>query len=289
VACFYFILQRIFLKLVVMGSCIMRKNLLLSAFLLLCAALALLGLLGAWPCRAADDADIIAPGQMDACLECHGESVSMERLASSAHGKLNCQSCHAGVDRFPHPEQAIARAPDCVGCHTGGKEGPNWRMHHAGKKTADCASCHGGKAHEIAVITAGSPAQQQAACKPCHAATLNELRKSAHNPANLDCFGCHGAKGKAAAPAPGDAMCDRCHHDIAKVVGDSVHAGAGTKKSGCLACHGKSGHRVSMPRWGTPEQQQATCTNCHAGVQKKMQVSVHGSADGRGMSLKSVD
>jgi cytochrome b subunit of formate dehydrogenase len=272
----------------------MCKKQAMSVLVLLCATILLPVLFGAGPARAAADADMISPQEMDTCLGCHGEAVNQEQLATSAHGKLNCQSCHAGVDRFPHPEKAIAQAPDCASCHPGQKEGPNWNIHHAPKgargKAADCASCHDGKPHAIAKISAQTPAQQQATCKQCHGEAVTDLRKSVHNPANLDCFGCHGKSAKAAGPPPrGDAMCDRCHRDIVKVVSGSVHAQGGRKKMTCLECHGGRGHRISMPRWGTPEQQQAACTSCHADVQRKMQASVHGGARGRVMRLNCVD
>ncbi|MHB0938199.1 MAG: cytochrome b/b6 domain-containing protein [Armatimonadota bacterium] len=251
----------------------MRKCQLLSV-LLLFALLFLLVL----PGRAQDDAEIIAPGDIDTCLGCHGEAVSQEQLAASPHGKTNCQACHAGVDRFPHPEKAVAKKPNCSGCHAAQKAGPTWATHHAAKggTSADCSSCHGKNAHAVVKLSG-----QQASCKQCHGKAVSDIRNSMHRAANLTCADCHD---KAASSRQADALCDRCHRDIEKVVNGSVH---GAKGMSCLACHGKHGHRVSMPRWGTPAQQQAACTQCHADVEKKMQASVHNGS--RGMKLNCVD
>lgn len=268
----------------------MRKRQLLSVVVLLWMAAVLPGLLG----RAADTADLIAAKDVETCLGCHGEAVNKDRLTASAHGALNCQSCHVGVDRFPHPEKAIARKPLCASCHTGQNAGSNWSLHHAAKgtggKPAKCASCHGSKSHEIQKLSTQTPSQQQATCKQCHNQVVTDLRKSVHSAADLNCADCHGKLQQTTALSlSGNVVCDRCHHDIVKVVNHSVHATGGAKEMTCLACHGGRGHRVSMPHWGTPEQQQAACVRCHADVQAKMQASVHGGTRGREMILNCVD
>jgi len=251
--------------------------------LLLCLAL-----LSGLPGRAQDDADIIPPSDVATCLGCHGDAVNQQQLAASAHGKVNCQTCHVGVDRFPHPEQAAAKKPDCSGCHTAQKAGPNWKFHHAAKngKPADCASCHGKGGHAVMKLSGQGPGQP-ASCKQCHGKEMASLQRSVHSAANLKCFDCHGQSGKAVAGRQANLVCDRCHHDIVKVVKGSVHAHGSLNTKSCLACHGGNGHTVSLPGWGTPAQQQATCTRCHADVAKTMQASVHGGA--KGMKLNCMD
>ena len=255
----------------------MRQYQLLSVLFLLCVAL-MVGPRG----HAQDDAELIAPADAETCLGCHDDGVNQQQLAASAHDKTNCQACHAGVDRFPHPEPALAKKPDCRGCHTAQKAGPNWKRHHAAKggTPADCAACHGKNAH--AVVKLGAPAS----CTQCHDKAVTELSKSVHGAADLKCVDCHATTGKTAASTRANAVCDRCHRDINKVVNDSAHARSGVRGSSCLGCHGQHGHRVSMPRWGTPAQQQAACVRCHANVEKKMQASVHGR---NGMQLNCVD
>src|SRR5215208_71599 len=64
-----------------------------------------------------EEVQIIDHNDKDSCLMCHSENVNVEHFDKSAHGKLVCQDCHKGVDRYPHPENATFK-PACQNCHT---------------------------------------------------------------------------------------------------------------------------------------------------------------------------
>jgi hypothetical protein len=66
---------------------------------------------------AEEQADLIAPSDTAACLECHADGMDAKQLQQSAHGKLVCQNCHKGINQYPHPEQAVAKKPACTDCH----------------------------------------------------------------------------------------------------------------------------------------------------------------------------
>ncbi len=237
--------------------------------------------------------ELFAPTDMATCQGCHGEQINEKHLRGSAHGTQNCQSCHKGINQFPHPDNGVKK-PSCVTCHPRETEKVNWRMHHKGKNghPAACATCHGNNVHAIPKITRQAPTQQQAICQQCHAKAVSNLRHSVHGSADLNCLDCHGVQPKTTMSARpslrNDAVCDKCHHDIVKVTNGSVHAQGGKKGMTCLACHGGRGHSINIAHWGTPAQQEATCMKCHPDVKAKLNASVHGGANAR-ISLNCVD
>ena len=90
------------------------------------------------------------------CLACHadkdmqnaaGHSISVdgEKFATSIHGSLKCNDCHADIKDYPHPDH-IAKV-DCKKCHA--DEAPELAGSvHSSSKEHPCTSCHG-DAHAI--------------------------------------------------------------------------------------------------------------------------------------------
>ncbi|HOF89218.1 MAG TPA: cytochrome c3 family protein, partial [Armatimonadota bacterium] len=223
------------------------------------------------PALAQDDADIIAPADMETCLGCHGDAADMAKLASSAHGNVTCQACHRGVDRFPHPEQAVANKAACASCHARIGAQMAGSVHRAGAakgKAPTCRSCHPGSAHAITRARAQSPAAQDAACAACHAGEAAAVKRSIHGQPGISggpragCRACHERNPHAIRP-PGarakEESCRACHDDVHTALAGSVHKGAALA---CAACHTGSMHAVR--RAPAPSAKtDAACRACH--------------------------
>ena len=119
-----------------------------------------------------------AAAQTD-CLACHadktmqdvaGHSISVDgdKFSASIHGTLQCNSCHADIKEYPHPDH-IAKV-DCKTCHA-----DEWSKLsisvHSSSKEHPCTSCHG-SAHEIFPKTdsrsAVYPLNIPKTCGQCH-------------------------------------------------------------------------------------------------------------------------
>ena len=216
----------------------------------------------------ADDAQVIAPNDKDTCLACHGDKVNGQHFASSAHGRLSCQVCHAGIDRYPHPAQAVAQMPVCTTCHAIKAASLAKSVHqHADRKTHGtlaCQACHGNNAHEITEASKLAPEQQIAPCTTCHRKVVSALQASVHgysgnksDGTRPNCLFCHGSNPHEISPPtavsapPRDQSCRTCHTDIAKMLSDSAHGQLGTESANrlsCLTCHGKTAHTVVLPK-----------------------------------------
>jgi cytochrome b subunit of formate dehydrogenase len=227
------------------------------------------------PLSAEGDADIIAPSDTATCLGCHGDAMDAKKLAASAHGALTCQDCHKGIDRFPHPEKAVAKKPACATCHTGEAATVRGSI-HTGAKAPTCATCHPGKGHEIPVITKKSAAQKEASCRACHADAVKALAGGVHanvGHAGGTCIACH-ADAPHGVRAAGNARdaCKSCHAKEADALTQGAHANAGNGQ-GCVACHGASTHAVARPAADA-----ASCRRCHADAAAALAGTAHGAA-----------
>lgn len=244
--------------------------------------------------RADDDVTMIAPADTDTCLGCHSENVDGSHFGASAHGKLVCQMCHVGVDRFPHPEAAIKKKPACATCHSGKVADVKHSVHGAAlaKKgvPANCQACHGANPHEIA--PAEKLPAQATFCARCHKDQANALGRSVHakghganGQAPPDCATCHGGNphtlqsAKTASSSRVDAMCWQCHTDQTKQLMASAHgpsdSGAGSHLT-CLSCHGGNPHGIAMPARTTTAHADNVCRKCHADVAARFTQSAHG-------------
>jgi len=251
------------------------------------------------PGHAQDDADIIAPKDMETCLACHAEKVNAGHLASSSHGKLKCQDCHKGIDRFPHPETASFK-PSCESCHTKLATSLGHSVHgKAGKKGPVCQTCHGGNPHAIVKPKSLAPAQQEASCRTCHSEKARLLKNSVHggksggNGKTPGCLACHNndPHSISAPPKVGsdrhDAPCQKCHQADTQRMLSSAHGkyvdGTG-KKISCVSCHGGNAHAIDASKTLTSPQKNAMCEQCHANESKLLSASAHGNVDMQGGS-----
>ncbi len=240
--------------------------------------------------RADDDVTMLAPSDTESCLGCHGETIDAGHFTASAHGRLACQLCHAGVDRFPHPDAATAKMPQCATCHQGKATDLKHSAHGPAlaKKAgnARCESCHGGNPHTM--TPAGKLPANTTFCARCHKDQANGLAKSVHAPgkngATPDCATCHGRDAHTltspkSAHIAGDATCWQCHSAQAKELTGSAH-GAHDAQSGlsCLECHGGNPHGIAHPAKTTTANADVNCKRCHQDIAGRLGKSAHGHA-----------
>jgi cytochrome b subunit of formate dehydrogenase len=237
---------------------------------------------------AEDDADRIAPSDVDTCLACHEDPPIQDHLAASAHKKLLCQSCHTGVDRFPHPEQAIARKPECGTCHAALQKSMAASIH---RKLSDvrtsakttCAVCHAAGAHQIKPLTG---ADRTAQCKVCHVQEAVAVTSSVHKGGNTphgkrsDCLSCHNNDPHNITSVHGGAertiaTCRQCHKEAAAGITRGAHGTGMAKKVGvnCLTCHGDNPHTIISPETSGS----AVCRQCHIDLAAQVRGSAHGN------------
>lgn len=224
------------------------------------------------------------------CLVCHGEpSLTMEKrgrtvslyvdaraIGRSAHGDLECVSCHEGFkpDQMPHARR-ITKV-NCLGCHGEEKfinfgQSVHGVSKQGAKPAASCGDCH--TTHSIQRITAKEPAERnlfaEKVCSKCHAAVSQNFMQSDHGAALLagirgapTCVDCHGEH-EVASPLDEEAlashgrqarMCLSCHQDKPEVR-ERVGPSAGFVSSYENSVHGqavKGGNAAA-----------ATCSDCH--------------------------
>jgi hypothetical protein len=202
----------------------------------------------------------------NACLECHslpdqevtfgnGErrsvTVDAAAFASSAHGQagLDCASCHAGHEEYPHPplaegdarDYSLARTRACADCHDDQvkqfADGVHSQMLQAGnRKAAACIDCHDPHSGKRLTRPEGGGLLPEArvavprTCARCHSSIFEQYSGSAHgaaligqgNPDVPTCIDCHGVH---RIPDPRTArfrldspkMCSACHTDASKM------------------------------------------------------------------------
>lgn len=274
----------------------MRSRLLIAS-LLVCTVLAIAYCFHPVPGATADEKpDIIAPEDKTTCLACHAEKVDAKHLEQSAHGKLNCQDCHRGVNQYPHPPKAIAQHPSCRTCHSKEAAALSHSIHNHGDakrgSPPDCQTCHSANAHEVSKLLPLAPKLRDAACRTCHRDVATALTSSVHGHGKQKngpgCLSCHGDNPHAiSAPtkimgAQSDASCRRCHRDVSQALMLSVHGHDSKKvpgtRPGCLACHGNNPHAISTPAKAAEKQTATMCIKCHGDIAKKMDASAHGHA-----------
>lgn len=243
-----------------------------------------------------DDVQLIAPADKATCLGCHAEHIDQKLLDASAHGRLNCQNCHVGIDRFPHPEAGLARKPACVTCHGSQVSALNGSIHAAqgGKRALpSCNTCHGANAHVVPRISKSDLQKKEASCRSCHSDMAAALSASVHGGAHAGrttvsarptCLSCHGSdphgiKAPGTTPAQrADATCRRCHTDNAAMVASSAHGQLDKtgKPFSCLTCHTGGPHAITRPVAAASPQVEETCRRCHTDIVDKLSSSVHG-------------
>jgi cytochrome b subunit of formate dehydrogenase len=224
------------------------------------------------------------------CLMCHSErSLSMSKKGrelslfvdtaayrKSAHGGLECVSCHEGLDPGNLPHVKRIKPVQCLSCHTDAQF-QNYRLSVHGKvmtgqkQGATCADCH--STHAIRSLTAGSPSERHQfaveTCSKCHAKVHDRYMASDHGralaagvtgaPSCIDCHGEHevtspSADSSVTSRMKEAVMCLRCHQD-----NPDVRAKVGPS-AGFIASYEKSVHAKAV-RSGNGMA--AICTDCH--------------------------
>lgn len=207
------------------------------------------------PCRASAQAG---------CLACHGDktmqdaaghsiSVDGDKFGASIHGSLQCNSCHADIKEYPHPEHIATVA--CKSCHAEEASKLTGSVHSSSKEHP-CTSCHG-NAHEIFpkadVRSAVYPLNVPKTCGQCHSdgAMASKKGLSSVYPHYLD----------------------------------SIHGFALSKEgllvaANCQSCHGS--HNILSRKDPASPTFKAnipkTCGTCHAKINDDYQAGAHGHA-----------
>ncbi len=197
-----------------------------------------------WAADAADQAN-------SSCIGCHttrglstslasGEILSLAidngRLKASVHKTLPCTSCHAGIQKYPHPkieasdrrDYQLANNRQCQNCHVEQfkleRDGNHARALAAGNRNAAvCIDCHG--SHDVA-----KPDQPRGgistSCGRCHGGIYRQYMESVHGKAFLAngnpdvpvCTDCHGGHHQEdpktqAFRLKSPKLCAKCHAD----------------------------------------------------------------------------
>ncbi|HEV2326237.1 MAG TPA: cytochrome c3 family protein [Terracidiphilus sp.] len=195
------------------------------------------------------------------CLACHSDksmtdaaghsiSVNGQTFAASIHGNLQCNTCHADIKGFPHPDHI---APvQCQTCHSDQSSQLTGSIHNGHA----CTTCHG----------------------DAHAIFPKTDARSAVYPLNVPktCGSCHGNPELA-----------RKHGlpNVYSMYVDSIHGFALSKEgllvaANCQSCHG-SHHILSHknPQSATYKTTiPKTCGTCHAKIQAEYDAGIHGKA-----------
>jgi len=211
------------------------------------------------------------------CLACHsdntlskeesGKQVSLyvddKKFQGSVHSVFGCTDCHSDVKTVPH--EAAPAKPACATCHADQQAAYDTGFHAAARKKGDtraarCVDCHGSP---HAIVAASDPASR------VHRTNI---------PAT--CGACHGQK----------FVMEASGHSAQPFASyqESVHGravAAGSEKAAvCTDCHGSHDIRpASDPhspifKFNVPN----TCGQCHGGVKKVYEESIHGTAIARG-------
>src|ERR1700693_1214820 len=169
-------------------------------------------------------------GKSQECLACHGQPgmksesgrniyVDPAKRKASAHGTLECTTCHEGVKDYPHPSP-MPRVK-CATCHSAPTDDLS-RSVHAILGPGACASCHG-NAHEVQPAARTAPQ----GCVTCHADAVRDYRTSVH--ASVLKSGSNDG-----------ATCSSCHGPAHRILPSSDPASKVAKKNlpdTCGACH----------------------------------------------------
>jgi cytochrome b subunit of formate dehydrogenase len=237
--------------------------------------LGLVGLATA-PLRAAPEKVPAAPtaNSTASCLDCHSDKkltmkkdghvvslfVNEAEFSKSMHGTLDCTDCHDGFDGDSIPHKSRMTPVDCASCHE--KEGKLYATsihgvsHAMGPSgAATCTSCHG--AHYIVPVKQiDSPVSKlnlPETCGKCHSnksltdryriansRAVSQYRDSIHGRALIQ-------MGLILAPS-----CNDCHgvHDIKRSVDEDSRT-----------------NHANIAK---------TCGQCHVGIEKTYNQSIHG-------------
>ncbi len=224
------------------------------------------------------------------CLDCHADpelvktvngktislTVSSNLLQSSVHAKLLCTDCHRGMEDVVHDENLPPA--QCNHCHEGDEV-------RGGELDAVATARHQTVAEEYAAsihgVSQAMGASAAANCADCHGSHAIMSVKNTESPVfklNLPstCGKCHNNPGVTAEYR-------LKHPHVAEHYVESIH-GTGLLKKGlivapsCNDCHGVHDIKRSVDRSSRihPTNIGHTCGQCHVGVEKTFNQSIHG-------------
>ncbi|HEX9162390.1 MAG TPA: cytochrome c3 family protein [Thermoanaerobaculia bacterium] len=280
----------------------------------------------------------IAQMANDECLGCHSDAsltkdlgggktlsvhVDPQKFASSIHGSLSCNDCHASIKAYPHEN---VQKVDCSGCHADVVTQYQTSIHakaraNGDKDAATCVDCHG--KHDI--LPRSDPLSRTnrfnipKTCASCHENTsvtrshpvpppqaIQKYFEGVHGRGTLEkglnvsavCSDCHGAHNVLPKSDPKSTVahfnvpntCRKCHEGIFNQWQTSTHGQLWEKRDlrgpVCITCHEAHGiRRTESPsfRLGLVTQ----CSNCHAAKAPTYRDSFHGQATSLGFSASA--
>jgi hypothetical protein len=201
------------------------------------------------------------------CLTCHGDAALETRFADgaalslhvdarvlrdSAHGQLDCVTCHTDSGTHPDPPMPSSGLAD-----------------YQARAVQMCVRCHLAAAGEYAGSVHGTPVLSGsgggATCNDCHSPD-----GSAHSTSRVASLS---AAGNSASVAEN---CGRCHSGALATYqrtghGQLVEFASNQRAATCTDCHGDHAVKaVADPSGGlTPSALAVTCQNCHRGADAK--------------------
>ncbi len=211
-------------------------------------------------------------------------SIDKHKFVSSVHGgRLNCQDCHAGYTKLPHPtrqlqskrDYSLAQYETCKRCHfanyTKTLDSIHFQVLGEGNRVAPvCTDCHG--AHDVT-----SPDQPRAriarTCSTCHKQVYDTFVGSVHGKALVDennqdvptCTYCHGVHNIVDPRVPTfrhtiPQLCGQCHTN--KALMDKYGLSTDVVQTYLRDFHGVT---VSLTAKQNPDilTYEAVCTDCH--------------------------
>jgi hypothetical protein len=181
----------------------------------------------------------------ETCQECH--TTITHDWEVSAHGQSNSLS-------FRRAWKEGGEEPECLTCHTGGKEGV---------VGLDCDTCHSPMptSHPEQVMPIPSDAET---CGECHTDTFHEWEQSGHGAEGMACSNCHNPHTAELKVGDPQALCQDCHTTESHFFEMTGHADSGLICSDChLRLTGEEATEAHSPRLHTFEVDLQSCTQCH--------------------------
>ncbi len=173
-------------------------------------------------------------------------SVDPQSFGEGMHSSVSCQSCHANLSGYPHPENSATNAREytlqykdlCKQCHTVQAEelldSAHTKMADAGNlETPTCANCHNPHSDKpfakdaSGSLTGATHARIANICAKCHSTIFEQYAESVHGsgvlidknpdvPSCTDCHGVHSISGPSSVASfrlTSPNICAKCHTD----------------------------------------------------------------------------